>query len=82
MRPIETNCDQSREEGKGDVGETLVFLLLSSPCHWVPLGEEGLQRLGGQGGGDDDDGGDDHDDGGDDHDDNALCICIETSSIF
>ena len=73
--------DQSRVEGKGDVGETLVFLLLSPSCHWVPLGEEGLQRLGGQGE-DDDDGGGDHDDGGDDHDDNALCICIEMSSIF
>ena len=81
MKPIETNLDQSRVEGKGDVGETLVVLLLSSPCHWVPLGEEGLQRLGGQGGGDDDDGGG-GDGGGDDHDDNALCICIETSSIF
>ena len=76
--------DQSRVEGKGDVGETLVFLLLSPSCHWVPLGEEGLQRLGGQGGGDDDDGGGGGDDGGDDDhdDDNALCICIEMSSIF
>ena len=78
MKPIETNLDQSRVEGKGDVGETLVFLLLSPSCHWVPLGEEGLQRLGGQGGGDDDDDGcgvdDDDDNGDDDDDDNAMCI--------
>ena len=91
MGPTET---KGREEGKGrDVRETLVFQL-SSPCHWVPLGEEGLQRLGGQGGGNDDDGGGDDDDGaydddddvGDDHNgddnDNAMRICMGMSSIF
>ena len=60
--------DQSRQEGKDDVGETLVFLL-SSSCHWIPLGEEGLQRLGGQGGGDVD-----GVPGDDDDDDNAISM--------
>ena len=53
MRPVEK---------ERDVGEALDLLLhLSSPCQWVPLGEERLQRLGRQGGDDGD--GDDVDDG-------------------
>ena len=57
-KPIET----SWEEKERDVGEALDLLLhLSSPCQWVPLGEERLQRLGRQGGDDGD--GDDVDDG-------------------